>query len=198
MYNSIPIGTVSAFAGQADPVTASKNQIWSNTDCQAGPDQAVNLNPNVPLNHLESQGWMLCDGRFLSCTVYPELFAVLGFLYGKSTSPDGPSFRIPDYRGLFLRGVNAGSGMDPQASERKSADGSNSKDNGVGSLQCDAFQTHDHNYNAYNQPIPAGNTGSAASTISIAQKTTSPNAPARTASETRPKNVAVNYIIKFR
>ena len=178
MYNDAPIGTVVAFAGQVHPVTGGKNETWSKTDCQAGPDEGGTSDPHVPLNHLESCGWMLCDGRFLGATIYPELFAILGFLYGEGTGSDGPTFGIPDYRGLFLRGVDAGSGMDPDASQRRSPDGSGGQNSGVGSLQCDAFQEHTHNYNVVNLSAQ-GNQGSAAGTTSTAQKTTTPNSPAR-------------------
>ncbi|NBV15060.1 phage tail protein [Janthinobacterium sp.] len=53
---------------------------------------------------LESQGWMECDGRMLASHLYPELFVVLGYLYGGA---DG-QFGLPDYRGAFLRGEDAG------------------------------------------------------------------------------------------
>lgn len=197
MYNDTPVGAVVAFAGQVDPVTGKENEIWSKTDCQGRAGQSGKLDPDVPLNHLEAGGWMLCDGRFLGATIYPELFAVLGFLYGEGTGSDGPTFRIPDYRGLFLRGVDAGAGMDPQAADRKSPDGSNAQVSGIGSLQCDAFEDHTHNYNSVNLGSPSGS-GSSAGTTSTPTKTTSPNSPARFGPETRPKNVAVNYVIKYR
>lgn len=69
---------------------------------------------------------------------------MLGTLYGQGTGSTG-SFRIPDYRGLFLRGADEGAGMDPDAAERTAPTGSGTF-NGVGSLQCDAFEERTHNY----------------------------------------------------
>ena len=52
-------------------------------------------------------GWIPCDGRTLSRTAYPRLFSAIGTLYG---APDASSFRVPDYRGEFLRGWDATGG----------------------------------------------------------------------------------------
>ncbi|MFW8642884.1 phage tail protein [Rhizobium beringeri] len=42
---------------------------------------------------------MPCDGRYLRAAAYPELYAVLGGLYGERSSTADLEFRIPDYRG---------------------------------------------------------------------------------------------------
>ena len=77
-------------------------------------------------------GWMLCDGRELSAATYPELFAVIKNIYG--TANVG-SFKLPDYRGMFLRGTDNGAGKDPDATKRIAMDdGANSGDS-VGSLE---------------------------------------------------------------
>jgi microcystin-dependent protein len=194
MFNGVPLGTVCPFAGQVDPVTADANNIWAGSGCSSQNAQTGQLNSKVPLNHLEVGGWMLCDGRYLSPSSFPELFAVLGYLYGERSTDS--AFRLPDYRGLFLRGVDAGSGMDPQAAERIGPYGQGT-DSGVGSLQCDAFEEHTHTYNVILQASTSGQ-GSAAGQQTTTETTSSPDQPARTASETRSKNVSVNYIIKFR
>lgn len=47
-------------------------------------------------------GWMICNGRIVSRTMYPNLFALIGVDYGMG---DGiTTFNIPDLRGSFLRG----------------------------------------------------------------------------------------------
>ncbi|HET9228975.1 MAG TPA: phage tail protein [Thermoanaerobaculia bacterium] len=194
MLIDTPIGTVCAFAGQLDPVTGDPNNIWAGTGCSSQGSQGGKLDPNVPLNRLEQSGWMLCDGRYLLTASFPELFAVLGYLYGKR-SADG-AFRLPDYRGLFLRGVDAGSGMDPQASQRVGPLGTGTS-SGIGSLQCDAFQDHTHTYDVI-PPATATSSGNAGGQATGTKATTSPNPPARFGPETRAKNVAVNYVIKFR
>lgn len=66
----------------------------------------------------EGEGWMVCDGRELTVQAYPELHAVLGRAWGVGGAG---TFRLPDLRGQFLRGVQ-GEGSewegDPEAAER--------------------------------------------------------------------------------
>lgn len=196
MFSAPPIGTVCPFAGQVDPVSGSQNTIWNNRDCSSSGVAIPGEVADSPLNHMESQGWMLCDGRSLNAQIYPELYAVLGSLYGKQGSGAQLEYIIPDYRGLFLRGLDAGAGMDPDADTRQDPTGNNDA-NVVGSIQCDALQDHTHSYDITN-PAAISQTGSTAGTSVTSQPTSPPELPARTATETRPKNVAVNYIIKFR
>lgn len=197
MLSEIPVGTVCPFAGQVNPVSGSANSVWGITSCGSKNPQPGKLAEKTPLNYLEAQGWMLCDGRSLSTDNYPELFAVLGYLYGKAKDDSGKdTFKIPDYRGLFLRGFDAGAGMDPQADERIAPTGDSTM-NVVGSLQCDTLQDHTHNYDL-TQPSGLSQPGQAAGTSITSKPTTSPNAPASSGPETRPKNIAVNYIIKYR
>jgi microcystin-dependent protein len=120
IYDS-PIGSVTAFAGDA-----------------------YNLRTKI-----EAKGWMMCDGRQLLISDYPELYDVIQDSYGQSN--DAKYFYLPDYRGLFLRGINKGlngnrtdSLADPDASSRFAImDGANSG-NKVGSVQMDAVQKHRH------------------------------------------------------
>lgn len=68
---------------------------------------------------LEGQGWLYCDGSELSRTSYADLFAVIGTLHGAG---DGvKTFNLPDYRGYFQRGVDDGTGRDPDAQQREPA-----------------------------------------------------------------------------
>lgn len=54
-------------------------------------------------------GWLPCHGQSLSAANYPSLFAAIGYLYGG----EGDTFLLPDLRGLFPRGLDAGRGLDP-------------------------------------------------------------------------------------
>jgi microcystin-dependent protein len=47
----------------------------------------------------DSNGWLLCDGRALGKTAYPELFAIIGTAFG---STDDDSFSLPDCRGRVM------------------------------------------------------------------------------------------------
>ena len=51
------------------------------------------------LNTANHNGWILCDGQGIDKTKYAELFKIIGTDYGSS----GNNFRVPDYRGFFLR-----------------------------------------------------------------------------------------------
>ena len=53
-------------------------------------------------------GYLLCQGQSVSKTSYPALFAVIGTTYGGS----GNNFNLPDFRGVFPRGFDAGRGVD--------------------------------------------------------------------------------------
>src|SRR5690606_19260948 len=61
---------------------------------------------------------LVCDGREFATEELPELFAVIGYTYGGSN--ETKRFRIPDYRGYFLRGASLSSGIDPDADDRRS------------------------------------------------------------------------------
>ncbi|WP_081763518.1 tail fiber protein [Imhoffiella purpurea] len=200
MISSLPVGTVCPFAGQIDPrgTTSTPNSTWAGSACPAGRPVSPQPAPDAPANNLEAQGWMLCDGRWLACDAFAELYAALGDLYGSKSDGGTARFRIPDYRGLFLRGFDAGSGMDPDAAQRLAANGSSTA-NQVGSFQCDALQDHTHNYDVTNASA-VSQSGQAAGVTITSKPTTSPNTPAARVSsgETRPRNIAVNYIIKFR
>jgi microcystin-dependent protein len=57
-------------------------------------------------------GYMVCDGRYLSIKDYPKLYAVLGNKYNEAVSSEGKPyntaegyFRLPDLKGRFIVGV---------------------------------------------------------------------------------------------
>jgi hypothetical protein len=50
-----------------------------------------------------------CDGAWKNKADEPRLWAALGGLYGETST----QFRLPDFRGEFLRGWDAGKGVDP-------------------------------------------------------------------------------------
>lgn len=66
-------------------------------------------------------GWIECNGQALSETDYPELFAALGSSYNTQlnpatganwAAPSAGQFRVPDMRGMFMRGEGTPSGLD--------------------------------------------------------------------------------------
>jgi microcystin-dependent protein len=130
-------------------------------------------------------GWVECNGASLGRTTYAALFAAIGTIYGAA---DGGTFKVPDFRGVFLRGLDGGRGLDPDSSRA------------VGSYQADAFQGHEHTYtNWFDQNCYDGGSSSpvhsnTANTGSIVEKS-GYGAP-RYTTETRPKNYAIKWIIK--
>ncbi|MCQ4043263.1 phage tail protein [Streptantibioticus rubrisoli] len=81
---------------------------------------------------LEAQGWLYCDGRGLSPTDYPDLFAVIGTLHGGNGTS---TFNLPDYRGYLLRGVDDNTARDPDAASRTAAAPGGVAGDNVGSMQ---------------------------------------------------------------
>jgi microcystin-dependent protein len=178
----VPVGTVVAFAGKVESSPSNP--------------------PSNFVTNLEVLGWMVCEERLLKVSEYPELFAVLGYLYGGA----GDVFKIPDYRGYFLRGVNGRSNNDPDASIRQHPSQDDKKEDGVGSRQQDALQSHQHQYDRVPKTTTILQPEKGAPAIAplpnpgLTEQATdslSPPGNVRTSTETRPKNVAVNYIIKY-
>ncbi len=96
---------------------------------------------NVP------SGWLLCDGRVVRRSDYPQLFAVIQNTWGAGNGAD--TFHLPDLRGVFLRGWDNSpstgvSGRDPQAGTRLPSKPGGAFDNAVGTVQPHAFQGHLH------------------------------------------------------
>jgi microcystin-dependent protein len=133
-------------------------------------------------------GWLLCDGSAVGRSQYAALFAVLGTASGAG---DGSTtFNLPDMRGVFLRGVDGGRGMDLDGISRT-----------VGTYQADMLASHSHP--AHN-PFPGQGflegTGNFSFQVSSGQGlgfATYTSSTAAGGTETRPKNVDVNYIIKY-
>lgn len=53
-------------------------------------------------------GWLICDGRSLSRSDYPELFEMIGTKYGNTSSS---TFNLPDCRGRVMGAIGSGSGL---------------------------------------------------------------------------------------
>jgi len=83
-------------------------------------------------------GWLPCDGASKKQDEWPDLFAAIGHAFGW-TEKD-VDFCLPDFRGLFLRGMDAGAGRDPGAKLRVAAGPKNTGNTGdaIGSFQVDA------------------------------------------------------------
>ena len=56
------------------------------------------------------EGWLVADGSPVSRTTYARLFSRIGTLYGSGNG--STTFNLPDMRGEFIRGFDAGRGVD--------------------------------------------------------------------------------------
>lgn len=135
-------------------------------------------------------GWLECDGAAVSRTTYAALFAVVGTTWGAG---DGSTtFNVPDLRGEFVRGWDHGKGTD---SGRAFA-----------SSQTDALQNITGSFEVIRSAIANASGPFTSATISGAASTGgttdggrvtfNASLVARTSTETRPRNIALMYIIK--
>jgi microcystin-dependent protein len=156
------------------------------------------------------EGWLLCDGSTVSRSTYSSLYEAVGTVHGQG---DGSTtFHLPDLRGRFLRGADnmgtGAAGRDPDAASRTAANTGGATGNTVGSVQGDAMQGHWHNYRAnVSVNLSGGDENSTvitetSSTINTTDSlirdavTNGSNGTPRLASESRPQNANVEYIIK--
>ncbi len=156
--------------------------------------------------------WFICNGAQVHRDDAPELFAVIGTSWGG----DGvPFFNLPDLRGRFLRGVDSGSGQDPDRFTRTSLFPGGNTGALVGSYQADATarpnnpfttnsDTHSHQMmggdRTGNSPGPGNFLQGTNNPQSYGNKQTGTDTHNHTVSfggdaETRPTNVYVHYII---
>lgn len=185
MYNhtylqdvTLPVGSIITFAGKLEKFTKG-------------------MTPEKFVTYPELYGWMICDGTPLKVQQYPELYAVLGNLYGTSGLGENMTFCLPDLCGQFLRGI----GIDNCSTDGRTA-APNGDPNGVGSTQGDAFQSHVHSYTKPSGMATGGNAESVdLGTISDVTKPpmAEQGAPDVKVSkvETRPTNVFVYFLIKY-
>jgi microcystin-dependent protein len=114
MAATVPVGSVMAYAGD----------VVDNGSAVRVPS------PGSP--------WLLCNGAALNglSADYAALYAVLGARHGNgSDGPAGANFNLPDYRGLFLRGVDGPRGLDPDKNARVQNHPGGNVGNLVGSRQ---------------------------------------------------------------
>ena len=122
-------------------------------------------------------GWLAADGSKVSRTAYAELFTAIGITYGAG---DGTTtFTIPDLRGYFVRGAGT--------------NGDLTNSGAFGAKQADEFKAHGHpTFEPY-----------AFVDYSYGEDTYRPNPTGGVLSglvggtETRPKNIAMLYCIKY-
>jgi hypothetical protein len=158
-------------------------------------------------------GWLMCnnnnytDGRYHGHNPesYPALFKAIGYRFGGFTNNGVHWFMIPDLRGRFLRGRDGGAGRDPDRGSRQHPYNEGAAGDAVGSVQEDAFKSHFHqsrSSSGYHSPADVDNTEGEFGAKNLWENTTlevgNDDKPVpKPVSETRPKNMYVNFIIKY-
>jgi len=158
-------------------------------------------------------GYLECNGAAVSRTTYAALFAIIGTAYG--TGNGSSTFNLPDLRGEFVRGFDNGRGVDNGrsiASSQSSQFGQHNHNVSASSSSSVTDPGHKHtmNFNLGNLISSGGAFGmkdsgtadrmntattgiSVSTTTSISQ---SNRGGTSNSSETRPRSIAMMYIIK--
>lgn len=123
-------------------------------------------------------GWLECNGAAVSRTTYAALFTVIGTTWG--TGDGSTTFNVPDLRGEFVRGWDHGKGTDTGRA--------------FASSQADEFESHVHAQRGAG--LSGSNTTAQYSTNLTATGDQLTSTSATGGTETRPRNVALMYIIK--
>lgn len=181
-----------AIASYSLSITQVSNIITSSTSVGTIIPWAGTI-ANRPLNTL------ICDGSSLVRAIYSTLFGIIGTAFGTSS---GTTFNLPDLRGLTLRGVDGGSGRDPNAGVRTALLTGGATGNNVGSFQADAFASHTHTTNVSGFVYSSNashvtNTGTNYSFNEPFGPSTISSVTATGGSETRPKNVYSYFLITY-
>jgi microcystin-dependent protein len=136
----------------------------------------------APVSVALPSGYLECDGSTINQGVYANLFATIGTTY--NIGGEGPTdFRLPDLRGYFIRGF--GTNVDTTASAA------------LGAKQADEFRTHTHTSPYIDSTFAASSVTSSVATIRMEVRNgIGLNTSAAGGTETRPRNIAMRYLIK--
>lgn len=157
----------------AAPIVTRRNNAPSTTAISNTPAGVISAYGGSTM----PDGWLLCNGQAVSRTSYANLYSAIGTTYGNG---DGSTtFNVPDLRGEFIRGADNGRGVDSGRA--------------LGSSQTDELKSHSHQ-------IPvlgiAGGTMNAVGSDPSSVTTGAYVSYSTGGTETRPRNIAINYIIK--
>ncbi|MDF0730550.1 phage tail protein [Pseudomonas entomophila] len=148
-------------------------------------------------------GFLEVDGSAQSAAVYPDLAGYLGTTYNKGNEPAG-FFRLPDSRGEFLRGWDHGRGIDTARAMGSYQD--DALQNLIGSIGLRGGAGIGLGVLGGTAGVFSGSFGESSPANTITRDPNSAAASdvvrfdaskaARTAAETRPRNLAVMWCIK--
>ena len=174
--------SVVELATQAEALAGTDNQrVITPSTLKDAIDQVLPIGSVIewstatpPANFLEM------DGAEISRATFSELFAVIGTAWG--VGDGSTTFDLRDDRGEFKRGWDNGRGVDSGRS--------------INSNQADEFESHDHVIDLFQSTGGTNiNDGVGAYTALAAQGSVPTDMTGGT--ETRPRNNAVMYIVKY-
>jgi hypothetical protein len=158
-------------------------------------------------------GWLECNGQQLNREAYSRLFSKIGVTFGSGNGLD--TFNVPDLRGEFIRGWDHGRGIDPARSLGQHQDDQVQSHKHSDSGHSHSDSGHAHGYLDRYTPesgvryAPGGErpvqwendfyreSYSGHASINTGYANLGAPSDARHGSETRPRNVALLYCIKF-
>jgi len=152
-------------------------------------------------------GYLECNGAAVSRTTFAALFAIIGTQYGSGNG--STTFNIPDLRGEFIRGFDNGKGTDSGRSIATSQSDQNkqhnhpasSSVNDSGHVHATTFDNKKYFPGGGSTSISFGGPGSyPADVFTMSSATTGISVSTTTSNdgggETRPRNIAMMYVIK--
>ncbi len=140
-------------------------------------------------------GWLECNGALVSRTAYAALFLAIGTTYG--VGDGATTFALPDLRGEFIRGHDNGRGVDTgrvfaaaQLDSLQNLTGLADQGGGIGILRSSGSGVFGSGgATTYFQNAPA--------VLASQQLKFDASLQARTSTETRGRNVAMKFCIKY-
>lgn len=131
-------------------------------------------------------GYLECNGQSLNTKTYTELFSVIGYTFGGSNQ----TFNVPNLGSLFIRG--------------------SSMNKTIGYLEDDQILEHEHIISSTNEFVfdfqqlglvlasRGGDILNRPEIVNVDDSFSTTESEGLSSSESRPKNVSIRHIIKFR
>tara|TARA_R100000426_G_scaffold32202_1_gene26439 strand:- start:553 stop:1695 length:1143 start_codon:yes stop_codon:yes gene_type:complete len=166
-------------------------------------------------------GYLECDGSAVSRTTYSALFAIIGTAYG--TGDGSSTFNLPDLRGEFIRGFDNGKGTDNGRAIASAQTGDNQShshsytntsitvsgadhDHGIKRLALNSNTNSGHSttlgsgqsyYQGFSNSSLAGGNQIVSDSGGLSMTGTVGITISNQGSESRPRNIAMMYVIKI-
>lgn len=166
------------------PDESDPTQLWQALQALiagivSGGGPSIEVPPGIIAMHgsvTAPTGWLKCNGQAVSRATYADLFTAVGTAWGNG---DGvTTFNVPDFRGEFARGFDDARGIDPGRA--------------FASHQMDELKAHTHSYQQFETIANGERDNNAQAGLNLNAAVTGSTG----GSETRPRNLAVLYIIK--